>query len=148
MATKSYLRKTLTGFEPADEATRELWSKYKLGEVYRAEIVKPRSYQHHKLCMALLSLTFANQERYDDFEAFRKNIARAAGHTRQFVDLDGEVWTEVRSLSYDELDELEFSALMPKLMTICAHILHDMDLEHLEAEVSRYADEHYGRRAA
>lgn len=142
-----FLRKTLTGFAPADETTAELWKRYKLNEVYRASIVKPRSWKHHKLCFALLSLTFANQDRYTDFDAFRKNVARAAGHTREFVDLEGEVWTEVRSLSYDELDELEFSALMPKLMTVCCHILHDMDLTTLEGEVSRYADEHYGAAA-
>jgi hypothetical protein len=55
-----YLRKTLTGFVCADEASQDVHRKYKIGEVYRADVVKPRNYQHHKLCMALLNLTWAN----------------------------------------------------------------------------------------
>ena len=73
-----YLKKTLRGFEPADEPSLEAWKKFKQGEVYRADVVKPRSYQHHKLCFALLNLTYVNQERWSNFESFRKAVAIAA----------------------------------------------------------------------
>ena len=59
-----YLTRTLTGFQPADEHSREIWKKYKLGEEYRADVVKPRNYKFHKLCFALLQMTFENQEQY------------------------------------------------------------------------------------
>jgi hypothetical protein len=52
-----YLRRTMSGFEPADEPSRESWKKFKVGEIYRGDVVKPRSYQHHKQIMALLNLT-------------------------------------------------------------------------------------------
>lgn len=143
-----YLKRSLSGFIPADEASSELMRKYKVGEVYRADVVKPRSYQHHKLCMALLSLTYENQDRYQNFDDFRKAVALASGHSREFTSLDGEIIREAGSLSYDALDEVEFGQLMPRMMTVCAHILHDMDLTELEAEVARYADQHYGRAAA
>lgn len=145
---KLYLKRTLVGFAAADEATSELMRKYKIGEVYKADVVKPRSYQHHKLCMALLSMTYENQDRYTDFTVFRKAVALAAGHSIEYVSLDGEIIREAGSLSYDALDEVEFGQLMPRMMTVCAHLLHDMDLDELEAEISRYADEHYGRAAA
>jgi hypothetical protein len=142
-----YLKKTLTGFVPADEASQEVMRKYKLGEVYRGDVVKPRSYQHHKLCFALLGLTFENQERYTNFNIFRKAVALEAGHTEELIAIDGTVTILPRSLSYDELDEIEFGEVMPRMMTVCANILGGMDLRELEAEVSRYADEHYGRAA-
>lgn len=142
-----YLRRTLTGFAPADEPSAEVWKKYKLGEVYRADCVKPRSYAHHKLIMALLNLTYENQERYTSFEVFRKAVAFAAGHVIEYPSLDGEVIREADSLSYDRLDEIEFTQVASAMMTVCAHILGDMDLQELEGEVSRYADEHYGRAA-
>lgn len=142
-----YLRKTLTGFEPTDDASREIWSKYKLGQVYRGKIVKPRSYQHHKLCMALLSLTFQNQEKYANFEQFRKAIAIAAGHCETLVTLDGEVLELPGSLSYEALDEIEFTKVFGSMMTVCCGIL-GMNAPELEAEVSKYADEHYGQVAA
>jgi Protein of unknown function (DUF1367) len=141
-----YLKKTLRGFEPADEPSIELWKKFKQGEVYRADVVKPRSYQHHKLCFALLNLTYANQERWSNFESFRKAIALAAGHTEEIVTVHGEIIRLPKSLSYDALDEIEFTQVMGAMMTVCAEILR-MTVPELEPEVSRYADEHYGRAA-
>src|SRR5262245_42682366 len=98
-----YLQRTLSGFVPHDSVSQELWSKYKVGEIYRAEVVKPRSYKHHKLCMALLSLTYQNQEKYSNFEHFRKAVAIAAGHCESLVTLDGEVLQLPGSLSYEAL---------------------------------------------
>jgi hypothetical protein len=142
-----YLTKTLSGFIPADEPSLEVWRRFKLGESYRADIVKPRSYQHHKLCMALLNLTYMNQDRYQNFEPFRKAVAIAAGHTEELVTVDGEILKLPKSLSYDALDEIEFTKVFGAMMTVCAHLLHGMGLEELEAEVSKYCDEHYGAAA-
>ncbi len=142
-----YLKRTLTGFAPTDEASLEIARKYKLGEIYRADIVKPRSYRHHCLCMALLSLTFQNQERYTNFEHFRKAVARKAGHVREYVDLDGVIQEEADSLSYDRLDEIEFTQVFGAMMSVCCEILQGIGADELEAEVSKYADEHYGQAA-
>ncbi len=136
----------MTGFAPADEESRLLGRKFKRDQVYRAEVVKPRSYQHHKLCFALLNLTFANQERYDSFENFRKAVAMAAGHCEEFHTLDGEVIKTPKSISFDTLDEVEFTQVMAAMMTVCCGIL-GVTAPELEAEVSKYADENYGRVA-
>lgn len=141
-----YLRRTLTGFSPADEPSADIARKFKVGEIYRADIVKPRSYAHHKLCMALLTLTYQNQERYTSFDMFRKAVALEAGHVNEIIKLDGEVVLEPGSLSYDALDEVEFTRVAGAMMTICAQIL-DVTEPELAGEVSRYADEHYGRAA-
>lgn len=141
-----YLKRTLSGFAPADEPSADIARKFKVGEIYRADIIKPRSYAHHKLAFALLNLTFSNQERYGNFDDFRKAVAMAAGHSREYVGIDGEIWREAGSLSYDALDEVEFTRVMAAMMTICAQIL-DVTEPELAGEVSRYADEHYGRAA-
>lgn len=142
-----YLRKTLSGFAPADEPSADLAKKYKIGEVYRADVVKPRSYQHHKLCFALLNLTYSNQERYSNFEDFRKAVAIAAGHTEELVTLHGEIIRLPASLSYDSLDEITFTQVFGAMMTVCAEILGGLGRDELEAEVSKYCDENYGRAA-
>lgn len=142
-----YLKRTLSGFVPADEPSAELARKYKTGEVYRADVVKPRSYQHHKLCMALLTLTYQNQERYTNFDMFRKAVALEAGHVNEIIKLDGEVVLEPGSLSYDALDEVEFTRVMASMMTVCAQIL-DVTEPELAGEVSRYADESLYRATA
>lgn len=143
---RMYLKRTLSGFAPADEPSMEVWKKFKQGEAYRADVVKPRSYLHHKLCFALLNLTYANQERWNNFESFRKAIAIAAGHTEELMTVHGEIIRLPKSLSYDALDEIEFTQVMGTMMSVCAEIL-GMTAPELEPEVSRYADEHYGRAA-
>lgn len=141
-----YLKRTLRGFEPADEPSAELCRKYKQGEVYRADVVKPRSYQHHKLCFALLTLTYQNQERYTDFESFRKAVTMAAGHTEELITIHGEIIRLPKSISYDALDEVEFTQVFGAMMNVCAEIL-GLTAPELEPEVSRYCNENYGRAA-
>lgn len=139
-----YLRRTLSGFVPADEASDELAKKYKVGEVYRADAVKPRSYRHHCLCMALLTLTYQNQDRYENFEVFRKAVAIEAGHVEELIGLDGVIYLQARSLNYDTLDELEFTAVMAEMMAVCAKILDGVGEDDLAGEVSKYASSRYG----
>jgi len=140
---KLWLKKTLAGFTPVDDENIELAKKYKLGELYRADIVKPRSGPAHRLCFALLSLTFANQDVYTDARKFRRALAWEVGHVDEVMLQSGEIVKFPRSLSYDDVDQVEFQSLFPKMMTVCAHLLHDMNLQELEAEVARYADENY-----
>ena len=146
---KGFIKKTLTGWVPADEQAKAIHKREKLGSVYRADIVQPRNYQHHKMFMALMDMTFENQDTYTDDWAFRSAVALEAGHVRQFVTLDGELHLIPLRYSYDDIpDEQDFAIAFAKAMTVCARILHMNDLQELEAEVSRYADEHYGRAAA
>lgn len=144
-----FLKRTLSGFMPADEPSEAVTRMYKIGEVYRADVVKPRSYKHHCLAFALLTLTFQNlPERHSrsfaSFDQFRKAVAMEADHTESFVSLNGEILTVPKSLSYDSIpDDVEFGKVFSAMMTICARIL-EMDQPLLADEVARYADHHYG----
>ena len=137
---RMYLRKTLSGFVPVDEPSLEVFRKYKVGDTYRADVFKPRNYESHKLCFALLQLTYQNQERWTDFDDFRKAVAMAAGHTRELLTVSGEVIMLPGSLSFDALDEIEFSKVFGAMMSICADIL-GLTRPDLQAEVDRYASE-------
>ena len=145
-----FLTKTLSGFVPADQASAEICRKFKAGSQYRAEIVKPRNYQHHKLAMALLNLTYSNlpeqmERAYPTFDAFRYAVAEAAGHKEQYPTLDGEVRVRAKSISYDAIpDDVEFGQVMAAMFTVCAGILQ-VSAPELEQEVARYADSKYGR---
>lgn len=143
-----YLKRIGGGFVPADAESEDLCKKFKLGEIYRGDVVKPRSYEHHKLIFALLNTTYQNQDRYDNFEDFRKVVAIAAGHSREFVTLDGEIVREAQSISYDALDQVEFQKVAGAMLTVCAHLLHDMNVDELAHQVGIYADQNYGRSAA
>lgn len=144
-----FMKRTLRGWEAADEETRRIEKRFSVGDIAKVKITRPRNYQHHKLCMALLSLTFSNQERYTDFRMFRRAVAYDAGLVHEYVTLDGEVHIEARSLSYDEIDQTEFDTVFPVLMHVCAtRFLGGMDQEQLRAEVEQYAHEHFASEAA
>lgn len=146
-----FLKRTLSGFAPADEHSEDGVRGYKVGDIYRAKVVKPRSYQHHKLIMALLTLTWKNlperlEGKWKSFDHFRRGVALDAGHCEELVAPSGEVFKVPGSLSYDALDENEFTRVSGAMMTVCAQIL-DMSEPELAGEVSRYADQNYGRAA-
>lgn len=140
-----YLRKTLTGFVPADEASREVHGQYKLGEVYRASIVRPRSYQEHKLCMALIDLTYSNlpekmHRTWPTPRIFRRMLADAVGHVEEFHTRDGERKTSALTLSYDDIpDNVAFRAIYRLMLDVCAHLLGMSSLTELEEQVAQYA---------
>jgi hypothetical protein len=146
-----FLRRTLTGFTPASEADAEAVRGYKVGLCYRAKVVKPRSYEHHKLAFALLTLTFSNLPekytgRWASLDSFRYGVAIDAGHCDELVSPNGEIFKVARSISFDALDQVEFQPIFAAMMTVCAAIL-DMSEPELAGEVSRYADDRYGRIA-
>lgn len=134
-----YLTKTLNGFVPADEQAKQAVKRWKLGETLKCSVKKPRDYTNHKRYFALLNLTFENQERYANFEHFRKAVQIAAGHVDELITLDGEVVLIPRSIDYSTLDEFEFNKVFGETMTVCAKILGDLKLYELEQEVMRYA---------
>lgn len=134
-----YLTKGLNGLSAADEEAKQAIKRWKIGETLRCTVKKPRCYTNHKRYFALLNLTFENQERYTNFEHFRKAVQIAAGHVDELVTLDGEVVLIPKSIAYDALDEMEFSKVFGETMTVCAKLLGDLDLDVLQQEVLRYA---------
>jgi hypothetical protein len=147
-----FLKRTLSGLVAADEPSASLLRKYKVGEVYRADIVKPRSYKHHKQILALLTLTYENlpdkyAKSYPEFDMFRYAVALEAGHADAFVTLQGDIASVPKSISYSAVpDDVEFGRIAAKMMTVCAHILQISEPE-LALEVGRYADAHFGAAA-
>lgn len=141
-----FLRRTLQGFAPADEDALETTRKYKVGTIYRAKVVKPRNYEHHKKVMALLSLTYHNlpeqhQHRWKSFNDFRYGVAIDAGHCVEIQTPSGEIFKRSKSIDYSELDEAEFSDTMPRFMAVCAELI-GVSNEELEQELSEYAGQY------
>jgi hypothetical protein len=142
---KGSIRKTLTGWTPANEEAQAIHRRQKLGQISRVDIAVPRNYRLHCLFMVLLNeITFPNQERYVDAQQFRRAVALAAGHCEEMMTLDGEILSVPLPYDYDHCpDEGEFTAKFGAAMTICAAILRHTAPD-LEEEVARYANEQHG----
>ena len=108
---KINLRKTISGFEPDQDYDKKLVSKLKIGEIYQAEIKKPRNILFHRKFFALLNLGFDNQDRYDVFEHFRKEVTMRCGHYDEHVTVTGQIFYFPKSISFASIDEIEFQKL-------------------------------------
>lgn len=136
---KVLCRKTLSGLQPSDEEGKETLRKFPVGADVWVEVKKARNPKFHRLYFALLQLTFENQERYTNFEHFRKAVQVAAGHVEELITLDGEVLLQPKSIAFDQLDDLGFHAVFTETMKVCAKMLGDLDMHELQMEVLRVA---------
>lgn len=142
---KAALKRTLSGWVPDDPESYAVWKRQKVGQVYDANMKEMRNYKAHCLFMVLLNeVTFPNQSTFVSARAFRRAVALAAGHTEEFMTLEGEVQRIPLPFDYENLpDESDFTKVFGAAMTVCAAIL-GVTCPDLEQEVARYANEQYG----
>jgi hypothetical protein len=118
------LRKTLGGFAPADDMSVETAKRFKVGETFRGEIVKPRSRKtlgrYWVLCQMILDNTelFRSKEQVSDYLKIR------TGHSTTIVAKStGEMFHLANSIDFDHLDEAEFADLWQR---VCDVVVEDI----------------------
>ncbi len=107
---------------PYDEAAAAFIKKMKVGELAHSDFKRVRNYKFHKKYFALVMFAFDQWEPQDGLtyqgqavtknkERFRKDVAILAGFFESTVNLKGEVRLEAKSISFAQMDEIEFEAL-------------------------------------
>jgi len=100
---------------PTDE---EKLSKWKVGEILRAKVIKPRNAKFHRKFFALLNIAFENQDKYTNFEDFRIEVELKSGNYREHVTTKGKIIYIPKSISFASMDEIEFSQLYDKAIDV------------------------------
>lgn len=128
------LRKTLTGWAPADEMSIETAKRFKVGETYKAEITKPRSHKtlarYWVLCQMILDNTemFRSKEQVSDYLKIR------TGHSTSIVaKKTGEIFHVANSIDFDSVDEAQFAELWSR---ICDVVTEDILPGITESEIN------------
>lgn len=144
------LSKTLQGFMPADEPTREVYGKMKLGEVLHGDFKKMRNARFHRKLFALLNLAYEYWQPGEidsqhgtpekNFDRFRRDLIILAGFYDVVIRLDGTTRIEAKSISFANMDDAEFEKLYNAILNV---ILKKIDtLKDMTAdEVNRLVDE-------
>lgn len=120
--TEIVLMKSANVLVPYDEAAADFIQKMKLGELAHSDFKRVRNYRFHKKYFALVSFAFDQWEPQDGLtyqgqpvmknkKRFRQDVAILAGFFESTVNLKGEVRLEARSISFAQMDEIEFEAL-------------------------------------
>lgn len=136
---KLYLKRSLSGFIPADEASSELMRKYKVGEAYRAEMVRPRDGVAHRRYWALINIVLQNTEQFKSAELLHQYLKIRAGHCTPVVNKStGEVYLIPASISYSTLDEVEFQKVWRAVVdVVCEEIIPGITEAEIEYEIQK-----------
>ena len=131
------LIKTLSGFKPAYESDYELAKKIPLNETITFEWKKPRNLKFHKKFFALLNLVYENQEVYNNIEHLRKDLTVSAGFYDLRYDLNGVEIQEAKSISFAQMDEIQFSEYYSRIIDVVVKWLA-IEKEDLINEIDQY----------
>jgi Protein of unknown function (DUF1367) len=143
--TKFFCVKTTQVIFPHAECV-EKFEKIPNGDCM-VELTKPRNIKFHRKYMALLNFLFDHWEveddRYKNFEVFRKRLAILAGFCEEAYDIRGGIIVDAKSISFAEMDEVEFADLYDKTIDVgLKYVLNNYtrdDLERVCEEILHYA---------
>lgn len=131
--TDIYLRKVPHGFVPDTEKDWEATKRFRLGEVVKAEMVRPRNLRFFRKWFALVGVGFElwqetgvkaeykGEEVLPDSERFRKDVTILAGFGYPVVNLKGEVRIEAESIAFGNMTEERFDDLYQATLTALVH---------------------------
>lgn len=131
--------KTLNGFlRPAYDTDMEVFSKMPRNEPFEIEYKKKRNPKFHRKYFALMNLAHQNQDDYEHLDDVRRFVAVMAGFREEMVNKDtGEVFVTPKSISFDSMDELEFTDLYEKSKTVISRWI-GVSNEEIEEEIMQY----------
>lgn len=148
----TYLKRTLTGLSPADEMAAGALAKFKVGDMVKCDLRKPkdpRSLRQHRLYWKLCSVVQDNTDgAFKSAEEVSDYLKIQAGHCDvRWIQFpikgdDGEVayetirWPQPRSISFTKMGQQEFHEYFHEAMDIvCVRIIPGMNKAELEAEI-------------
>ena len=109
---KIQVKKVNGGLFPADNSDYEVFKRMPENEKFEIDFTKGRNYEFHKKFMALCNLAFSNQDIFTVFNRCRYFIIKEAGYYYEEVNpITGEVTRIAESISFGNMDELEFQKL-------------------------------------
>ena len=130
--------KTNNSIRPAYDSDIEAFKKMPSGEIFEIDYVKPRNIKLHRLFFALMKLAFENQEAYPSLERMRKDIIKHAGYSEIFVNfITGEEVEEAKSISFNSMDDVEFSQLYESCKAVIIKWL-GIDNASIEDNITQY----------
>lgn len=116
----------------------EIYSKITLGEEFEIEYKKQRNLKFHKKMFSLFKLCFENQEAYSDLNDLRRDLTITAGfYTESANVLTGEVFKTAKSISFANMDEIEFSELYESIKTVIIKWI-GITNEQIDEEILQY----------
>jgi hypothetical protein len=124
--------------KPAYDSDLESFYKIPKGEIVQIDYVKKRNIKFHRKYFALIKLAFDNQQVYQNSDEMRYDITMTAGFTDEITNkITGEITLRAKSISFDSMDETEFSELYTRTKNVICEWI-GISNEELEEEIEQY----------
>lgn len=123
---------------PDCEETEKAMQKVKNGETILIEYKKSRNVGFHKRAFALLNLVLQNQDKYNNLTDLLTEFKLKAGHYQEHISLKKGVIYIPKSISFAEMDELEFGEIYNKFIDIALRDFVTMSKEDLEKQIINF----------
>ncbi|TSE03351.1 DUF1367 family protein [Aquimarina algiphila] len=111
--------------------------KLKLGEMYQCEVKRPRNIGFHRKFFALVNMVFDNQEIYVNLDRLRKDLTIEAGFYDEWVDFQGVIQREAKSISFAKMKESDFQDMYSKVIDVIVQYFH-FDRQDIIDNVEQY----------
>ena len=134
-----FLRRTLAGWSNADDASQEAARRFKVGETYKAEIVRPRSLKTLGRYWVLVQMIMDNTDMFPSKEVLHQYLKIRAGHATPIVAKStGEIHLIANSIDFDTLDEGAWQEVWGRICdVVMADIIPGLTRDEIELEVQR-----------
>ncbi|MDX8383570.1 MAG: DUF1367 family protein [Ghiorsea sp.] len=117
-----FLTKSQGGqFIAASQQDYALMKAWKVGDVIKAKMSKPRNGGHHRKAWALVNFIFDNQETYSEINDLMFAIKLKTGHYTECV-VDGEIRMNPKSTAFHAMPQEEFNVWYNKVIDVA--LLH------------------------
>jgi hypothetical protein len=103
---------------PSSRDSVEAWEKLRSGQEYRLEIKQARNPQFHRLAFGLIQAMYHSQERFENFEDFRRELKILTGHYDEYITVKGETVYIPKSWAFSQMDEIEFHEVYERIKDI------------------------------
>lgn len=122
---KILLQNTDRGLIPVYDEDYDNRKKLKVGETYKATIVKARNVNFHRKYFKLINTAweYLSENQQNNLkgskEAFREAVQVSAGHYKMSYSIERNEWLQVAdSISFDSMDEFAFRELYERVKDV------------------------------
>ena len=120
------------------EETKKKLSKMKRGDLFLLDYKPKRNVQFNRKIFALLKIVFQNQSKYDNMEDLRTEMKLKSGWYQTHITTKGKLIYIPKSMSFSEMDAIEFEEIYSKFIDIALKHFVPMDKQELEMEIIRF----------
>jgi len=122
---KLFLTKRQDGsFLPSYPSDHDKVKKIKVNDEVEVTIRKARNPMFHRKFFALINMTFENQEKFTDINALRYWLTMKAGFYDKVETPDEKLMFLPKSISFEKMDEHEFSDLYDRILDVISNFLN------------------------